>query len=142
MTAPLPNCFSICWTARDSAESRAGSRCGEVALAFTVPCAAEPLPEFDVVPRLSRGLGAGVFGVGDVDDANDADGIDRDTGMLAGAEGFASVFSMDFATAGSFLERRVSWSAGAAGFPKAERVPPGTRQTVAWSGLCKVGRTH
>jgi hypothetical protein len=25
MTEPLPNCFSICWTARLSAESRAGS---------------------------------------------------------------------------------------------------------------------
>src|SRR5690349_17944688 len=31
ITAPLPNCFSICWTARDRAESRAGSRGGGAA---------------------------------------------------------------------------------------------------------------
>src|SRR3954471_21360881 len=50
MTAPFPNCFSICWTARESAESRAGSRLTWTS--GTTPRAdadgvAEPFPLFE-----------------------------------------------------------------------------------------------
>src|SRR4051812_11284483 len=48
MTAPLPNCFSICWTARESADSRAGSRltwtCGTTPRAAAADEVAEPFP--------------------------------------------------------------------------------------------------
>src|SRR4051812_18510869 len=99
MTEPLPNCFSICWTARDSAESFAGSCAGtgEAALAagaFSI----------DAI----TGFPGATVAVAVDDEEETAEEEDDATGPAD----FASAFSGDLATVGSFRCRRVCLSAG------------------------------
>jgi hypothetical protein len=78
MTAPRPNCFSICWTARVRAESRAGSG--------LISCLAA-----------DAGLGAG--GAAGLEGA-----VSRRVTLTGGEDGsfFASAFSGDLITGISF----------------------------------------
>src|SRR3954468_14034156 len=83
MTAPFPNCFSICWTARESAESRAGSRLTWTS--GTTPRAdadevAEPFPLFEDEDDEEED---------DEDESRDADFL-----LSALSSGFATVGSL------------------------------------------------
>src|SRR5689334_24693587 len=109
MTAPLPNCFSICWTARPRAESRAGSRGGGAGTRGAVDAAVEPLPPAGislrtVCPRADTG----------VDDPGFA--VDEDADAAVAADEVSASFTEDLATVGSF-----DASAGSLVQPAADR---------------------